>query len=497
MTTATIRLAREELELFSAASHDRNPLHLSESYARKTPFGRPVAFGMLGLLACVGRSAPRAEHALERIKVDFPNPLFPGTDYRLELREEEGRVRYHLRDGRRSVLTATAEYRSAEPGTMAGRAGKAAITEAVARDRSEFARGTSFEGRWSPRAPAFEELLERLDVASGRGDPQQHAALTFCSFLVGMVVPGRQALFSQLSLEFEPGPFPPCDEFGYGVVVKTFQPLFNLLVLTFELTLGGRRFATGEIRAFVRETIGRDHSRSGAAPQPGGQLDGKVGLVIGGSRGLGASIVQALVDQGATVYVNFERSIEEAAQLRRDLESSPGEVVLAQGDASDMGSCGRIRERIVSEHGRLDLLVCNACPTLLPLWVEPESVPRIREHIASSVDLVLSPLSECVDLLAASSGMCILVSSIALSQPVAEWPHYVAAKGALEALLAVTAAEYPDVRCLVVRPSRLLTDLTNTPLGKKGAVSPEVVAAAIVRRIGEDAGERVEYLEEF
>ena len=53
-----------DIALFSAASHDRNPLHLSEEYARTTPYGQPVVFGILGVLAALGQLPDDPERAL-------------------------------------------------------------------------------------------------------------------------------------------------------------------------------------------------------------------------------------------------------------------------------------------------------------------------------------------------------------------------------------------------------------------------------------------------
>ena len=78
-----------------------------------------------------------------------------------------------------------------------------------------------------------------------------------------------------------------------------------------------------------------------------------------------------------------------------------------------------------------------------------------------------------------------VVSSSAVVDPPAEWPHYVAAKCAVEALARVAAVEQPEARLLVVRPPKLLTELVNTPMGRQDALAPEHFAARLVRRLME------------
>ena len=66
-----------------------------------------------------------------------------------------------------------------------------------------------------------------------------------------------------------------------------------------------------------------------------------------------------------------------------------------------------------------------------------------------------------------------------------EWPHYVAAKQAVEALARVASLQYPRIGTLIVRPAKLATALTNTPMGRLGATSPARFANRIAARLEE------------
>jgi NAD(P)-dependent dehydrogenase (short-subunit alcohol dehydrogenase family) len=91
----------------------------------------------------------------------------------------------------------------------------------------------------------------------------------------------------------------------------------------------------------------------------------------------------------------------------------------------------------------------------------------------------------------------VLVSSSALGAPPVDWPHYIAAKSAAEGLIQWAATAHQDVRFLVARPPRMRTDMTNTPGGHRGAIAPEQVAAAILRRLSDPSHDRVDVLESF
>jgi len=153
------------------------------------------------------------------------------------------------------------------------------------------------------------------------------------------------------------------------------------------------------------------------------------------------------------------------------------------GDAADPQALRRLGERVSREHGRLDFLICNACPPILPLRLEPNAAGRIAAYINLAVSLTLAPLCEFLELLNSSEGCAVIISSAAVERPVREWPHYVAAKQAVEALARVASLQYPSIRTLIVRPQKLLTTMTNTPMGRLRAASPGQLANRIAARL--------------
>jgi NAD(P)-dependent dehydrogenase (short-subunit alcohol dehydrogenase family) len=153
------------------------------------------------------------------------------------------------------------------------------------------------------------------------------------------------------------------------------------------------------------------------------------------------------------------------------------------GDAADTEALRRLRDRISREHGRLDFLICNAFPAVLPLRLEPNAAGRIEAYIQQAVSLTLTPLCEFLELLDRSNGCAVIISSIFVEHPVREFPHYIAAKRAVEALACVASLQYPRVCTLIVRPPKLLTAMTNTPLGRLGAASPGLYANRIAARL--------------
>jgi NAD(P)-dependent dehydrogenase (short-subunit alcohol dehydrogenase family) len=128
----------------------------------------------------------------------------------------------------------------------------------------------------------------------------------------------------------------------------------------------------------------------------------------------------------------------------------------------------------------LDWLICSAAPPLQPLRVEPAAFERIDGFLRNGFELTLAPLTSFLDLLSDSGGSVLVVSSIAVEEPPAIWPHYVALKCAIEGLTRVAAAEYPKVSFCIARPTKLKTDLVNTPMGRMKAEDPSAAALRIL-----------------
>jgi NAD(P)-dependent dehydrogenase (short-subunit alcohol dehydrogenase family) len=295
--------------------------------------------------------------------------------------------------------------------------------------------------------------------------------LLWGSYFTGMDLPGRSALFFRLSLDFSDHQAndDTCEVLDYEAVVTKVDP--RLSQVRCQATLKGTtsQAIKAECMSFVRPSLDSPNNSATEISQPlSDDLAGKVALVIGGNRGLGAEITRCLVSHGCTVIAT-SRSV-----------GAQNGVTTFSGSAADAAWLQTVRDAIQKQDGKLDFLVCNAFPAINPLRMESNAIERIQAYLQQATALVLNPLCVFMEMLDASGGRAVIVSSTATQRPVKEWPQYVAAKKAIEGLAEVAALQYPRVQTMIVRPNKLLTEMTNTPMGRQNAEPPSRVASKLV-----------------
>ena len=212
-------------------------------------------------------------------------------------------------------------------------------------------------------------------------------------------------------------------------------------------------------------------------------MTGKVALVTGASRGIGAAVARAFCSAGARVAI-LARDAEALDRLADEL--GDGQTLALPTDVSDAGAVADMVERVVSEFGRLDFACNNAAGGGHP----PTPLAEIPIEAFDSMQAIslrgvfLSMRAEIPAIVRSGGGAIVNMSSTAGLQGVGGLSSYVAAKHGVEGLTKVAALDYAEVgvRVNALAPGPILTD----NLKRAGTAAQQAAAAAMpLRRVGQ------------
>ncbi len=233
------------------------------------------------------------------------------------------------------------------------------------------------------------------------------------------------------------------------------------------------------------------------------RLKGKVAVVTGASKGIGAAVAEHLAAEGASVVVNYAASKAGADAVVRRINEKGGTAVAVQADVSRPDDIKRLFAQAKATYGRLDVLVNNAgIYEFAPLEaVTPE---HFHKQFNLNVLGLLLATQEAVKLMGPTGGSVINVSSIVGPMPVENASVYSATKAAVDAVTIALSKELgpKKIRVNSLNPGMVETEglhaagiaasdfrktvESQTPLGRIG--QPDDIARVAVFYASDEAG---------
>jgi len=233
------------------------------------------------------------------------------------------------------------------------------------------------------------------------------------------------------------------------------------------------------------------------------KLNGKVAVVTGASKGIGAGIAKGLAEAGAAVVVNYASSPEGADRVVKEIQSKGGKAIAVQGDVAKAGDVRRLFAETKKAFGAVDVLVNNAGVYQFAALDEITEEQFHKQFNTNVLGLLLAT-QEAAKYFGENGGSVINIGSTASQLTPPATAVYTATKGAVDAVTRTLAKELgpKKIRVNSINPGMVETEGTHTagvigsdfqkqlegqtPLGRIG--QPEDIAPIAVFLASTDSG---------
>jgi 3-oxoacyl-[acyl-carrier protein] reductase len=227
----------------------------------------------------------------------------------------------------------------------------------------------------------------------------------------------------------------------------------------------------------------------------GSKLNGKVAVVTGASKGIGAAIAKSLAAEGAAVVVNYSASKDAAEKVVAEIAKAGGKAIAVKADVADAGQVKTLFAEAEKAYGKLDILVNNAgVYDFQPV----DEITADNFHRQFNINVLGTVLAtqEALNHFRPDGGSVINLSSIAAANPPAGTSVYSATKAAIDALTKSHAKELGarNIRVNAIAPGGTETEglydkgimgsefmhtmIAGTPLGRLGRAN-DISGAAV------------------
>ncbi|MDD3142087.1 MAG: 3-oxoacyl-[acyl-carrier-protein] reductase [Lachnospiraceae bacterium] len=230
-------------------------------------------------------------------------------------------------------------------------------------------------------------------------------------------------------------------------------------------------------------------------------LKDKIAVITGASRGIGRAIAIELAMQGATVIINYNGSKEKAEEVKAKIELNGGRAQTYQCDVSDFTECEKFFKEVITQFGKIDILINNAGITrdgLIARMTEEDFDQVLNTNLKGTFNCIRFVSRQ---MMKQRGGRIVNMSSVSGVLGNAGQANYAASKAGVIGLTKATARELAprNITVNAIAPGFIETDMTEAlpeaakeasvaqiPLGHFG--KPEDIANAVAFLVSEKGG---------
>jgi 3-oxoacyl-[acyl-carrier protein] reductase len=228
------------------------------------------------------------------------------------------------------------------------------------------------------------------------------------------------------------------------------------------------------------------------------KLEGKIALITGGSRGIGAAIAKRLAADGANIAITYTKGADAAALVVKEIERGGGKAIAIQADATDAAAVDAAVAKTVATFGQFDILVNNA-GTAIPKKFEEATLEELDRLIDLNIRGMFIATQAALKRMKSGGRIIMIGSCVGERNMTPGLAAYAATKGAVKMFAQSLSREVGSRGITVnnIQPGPIDTDLNpaagdwaapqkaNTALGRYGSV--DEVAALVAFVAGPDA----------
>ncbi len=491
----SFQVTEQMVDVFARLTGDFSSLHMDKQQARGHAYHQRVVHGMLpvsALLLLEPFHGP-AVAAIKKISGRFMYPVYLGDTVTVELTkepEDKGVVdgQRYVFSIRSSSIREPATYGAVTLSYLPGQNASVPLIEPV---EGSFLQGVVKENvleleqikKGHTEAVTFDTIsgkctawlkelrkyvIGQADAVCDHSGLSEMIAVMLCSTLVGMRLPGRRATFLDFSFDFI-RPLQSNTSYVLGATVDFVSSATRIAVEKIEISNTGHPEeiqGQGKVSVKIDEPTRPLPDFKELSQYTGDHsLKGKVVIITGASRGIGATTARLFACQGAHVVVNYLASASEAQKVVEDIMAHGARAIAIQADVSDRDQVQAMVAKAVEVFGGVDILVNNAVTDFLVVPFQHLTWGKVQRDIDVIVQGAFHCCQEVIPLMIKKGGGRIInVGTVATEIPPAGHSQYVIAKSALMGLTRSLAVELAGHHILVnmVMPSMVETDLTKT-----------------------------------